>query len=110
MSGRTKNGHPDFEFLSCQVQKSGASADKSGTAAVLYLGHLPHGFYEDQVSPPFRGELAAASATPLSHRAASANSHATLWLVQMKGFFSQFGTVTRVRVARNKKVRLDLHS
>eukprot|EP00965_Chrysotila_dentata_P070970 2345471-Pleurochrysis_carterae.AAC.5 len=38
--------------------------------AVLYLGHIPHGFYEEQ----------------------------------MRGFFSQFGTVTRLRLARNSKV------
>ena len=37
--------------------------------AVVYLGHIPHGFYEEQ----------------------------------MKGFFSQFGTVTRLRLARNRK-------
>jgi nucleolar protein 15 len=40
-------------------------------AGVLYLGHIPHGFYEDQ----------------------------------MRGFFSQFGTVSRLRLARNKKVQ-----
>ena len=37
---------------------------------LVYVGHLPHGFYEDQLS----------------------------------GYFSQFGTVTKVKVARNKKV------
>ena len=40
------------------------------SAGVLYLGHIPHGFYEDQ----------------------------------MRGFFSQFGTVSRLRLARNTKV------
>ena len=39
--------------------------------AVVYLGHIPHGFYEEQ----------------------------------MRGFFSQFGTVCRLRLARNKKAR-----
>ena len=37
--------------------------------AVLYLGHIPHGFYEEQ----------------------------------MRGFFGQFGTVTRLRLSRKKK-------
>ena len=37
--------------------------------SVLYLGHVPHGFYEDQ----------------------------------MNGFFSQFGTVTRLRLSRNRR-------
>ena len=38
-------------------------------AGVIYLGHIPHGFYEDQ----------------------------------MRGFFSQFGGVSRLRLARNTK-------
>jgi len=43
--------------------------------SVLYLGHVPHGFYEDE----------------------------------MMGFFSQFGKVTRVRLARNKKTGRSKH-
>ncbi|XP_066603325.1 MKI67 FHA domain-interacting nucleolar phosphoprotein-like [Prorops nasuta] len=39
------------------------------TRGVVYVGHIPHGFYEEE----------------------------------MKGFFSQFGKVTKVRVARSKK-------
>lgn len=39
------------------------------TAGVVYVGHLPHGFYEEAI----------------------------------RGFFAQFGRVTRVRVARSKK-------
>ncbi|KAJ3904563.1 hypothetical protein F5879DRAFT_801375 [Lentinula edodes] len=42
---------------------------------VLYLGHLPHGFYEDQ----------------------------------LKGYFSQFGNVTRLRISRNKKTGRSKH-
>lgn len=38
---------------------------------LVYVGHLPHGFYEEA----------------------------------LHGYFSQFGTVTKVKVARNKKVR-----
>jgi len=44
-------------------------------AGVLYLGHIPHGFYEEQ----------------------------------MRGFFSQFGTVSRLRLARNKKTGRSKH-
>ena len=40
-------------------------------SGVVYVGHLPHGFYEEQ----------------------------------LEGYFSQFGRVTKVKVARNKKVR-----
>ncbi|KAF8072063.1 hypothetical protein FPV67DRAFT_1483737 [Lyophyllum atratum] len=42
---------------------------------VLFLGRVPHGFYEDQ----------------------------------MRGYFSQFGTVTRVRLSRNKKTGRSKH-
>lgn len=38
---------------------------------MVYVGHIPHGFYEEE----------------------------------MRGYFSQFGTVTRLRLARSKKVR-----
>jgi RNA recognition motif-containing protein len=38
---------------------------------VLYLGRIPHGFYEEE----------------------------------MKAYFSQFGDISRLRLARNKKVR-----
>eukprot|EP01051_Picozoa_sp_SAG22_P018789 SAG22_NODE_3269_length_1819_cov_1.131395_2_plen_238_part_01 len=39
------------------------------TPGVVYLGHIPHGFYEDE----------------------------------MRGFFGQFGDITKLRLARNKK-------
>lgn len=44
--------------------------DVSVRRGVIYVGHLPHGFYE----------------------------------AQLKDYFSQFGTVTKVHVSRNKKV------
>jgi len=37
---------------------------------VIYVGHIPHGFYEQE----------------------------------LRGFFSQFGTVTRVKLARSREV------
>jgi len=61
-----------------RIKKRAASADKggpSGSGTVLYLGHIPHGFYEEQ----------------------------------MRGFFSQFGDVTRLRLARNKKTGASKH-
>jgi hypothetical protein len=56
-----------------QIRKAGKSggASSSAAGAVVYLGHIPHGFYEEQ----------------------------------MKGFFSQFGLVNRIHLARNRKVR-----
>lgn len=43
---------------------------KKAPRGLVYVGHIPHGFYEDQ----------------------------------MKGYFTQFGTVTRVRLKRSTKV------
>jgi RNA recognition motif-containing protein len=40
-----------------------------GMSSVVYVGHIPHGFYEDQ----------------------------------MRGFFSQFGEIDRLRLSRSKK-------
>lgn len=44
--------------------------DDALTPGVIYLGHIPHGFYEDEI----------------------------------RGFFSQFGTINKVRLSRSKKV------
>ncbi|KAL0042933.1 hypothetical protein WJX79_004263 [Trebouxia sp. C0005] len=46
-----------------------SSSDLEGVSRVIYIGQLPHGFYEEQ----------------------------------LKGFFDQFGLVTRLRVSRNNK-------
>ena len=53
----------------------GALAAAGGDVGVLYIGHIPHGFYEEQ----------------------------------MRGFFSQFGAVTRLRLARNKRTGKSKH-
>lgn len=45
------------------------SSTSDGLSSVVYVGHIPHGFYEEQ----------------------------------MRGFFSQFGDVERVRLSRSKK-------
>ena len=61
------------------LKSKGKSKSKSSTTktqgvdngrGVIYIGHLPFGFFEDQ----------------------------------LRGFFSQFGTITRLRLSRNKKV------
>lgn len=53
-----------------KAARAKATAEASAQAScVCYIGHLPHGFFEDQ----------------------------------MTGFFSQFGDVERLRVARSKK-------
>ncbi|CAL5226161.1 g8985 [Coccomyxa viridis] len=55
--------------MSTAAQPSTSGKEDEQPSRVLYIGHLPHGFYEEQI----------------------------------KGFFSQFGNVTNVRVSRNKK-------
>jgi nucleolar protein 15 len=52
-----------------------SSATGSGKSAVIYVGRIPHGFYEDQ----------------------------------MRGFFSQFGDIKRLRLSRNKKTGKSKH-
>ncbi|KAJ4490378.1 hypothetical protein J3R30DRAFT_3421226 [Lentinula aciculospora] len=52
-----------------------AKKQPAADRGVLYLGRLPHGFYEDQ----------------------------------LKGYFSQFGNITRLRVSRNKKTGKSKH-
>uniref|UniRef100_A0A5B7AGT2 Putative Nucleotide-binding, alpha-beta plait n=1 Tax=Davidia involucrata TaxID=16924 RepID=A0A5B7AGT2_DAVIN len=47
----------------------------ANTATVLYIGRIPHGFYENE----------------------------------MEGFFKQFGTIKRLRIARNKKTGKSKH-
>ncbi|CAL0322946.1 unnamed protein product [Lupinus luteus] len=48
---------------------------REGTAKVLYVGRIPHGFYEKE----------------------------------MEGYFGQFGTIKRLRIARNKKTGQSKH-
>ncbi|KZV30726.1 RNA-binding (RRM/RBD/RNP motif) family protein isoform 1 [Dorcoceras hygrometricum] len=49
--------------------------DKENKATVLYIGRIPHGFYENE----------------------------------MEGFFKQFGSVKRLRIARNRKTGRSKH-
>lgn len=50
--------------------KKDATKQKIKMSNIVYVGHIPHGFYEDQ----------------------------------MKAYFSQFGTISNIRLSRNKKV------
>jgi len=52
-----------------------AKRQPTGDQGVIYLGRLPHGFYEEQ----------------------------------LKGYFSQFGDVTRLRLSRNRKTGRSKH-
>lgn len=56
-----------FTYLCAPQEEENSGSSKKG---VIYVGHIPHGFFEQE----------------------------------MRGFFSQFGTVTRLRVARSRKV------
>ncbi|KAF3536071.1 hypothetical protein F2Q69_00018403 [Brassica cretica] len=68
-----QNPKPSADFLPLgggPARKAPVIKTVESKATVLYIGRLPHGFYETEI----------------------------------EAFFTQFGTVKRVRVARNKKV------
>ncbi|KAK9373383.1 uncharacterized protein V1513DRAFT_449453 [Lipomyces chichibuensis] len=60
---------------STKSKKKGKSSDDGDKAGVLYIGRIPHGFYESQ----------------------------------MRGYFSQFGDILRLRLSRNKKTGASKH-
>ncbi|KAK9315470.1 hypothetical protein V1524DRAFT_395831 [Lipomyces starkeyi] len=60
---------------STKSKKKGKSSDDGDKPAVLYIGRIPHGFYESQ----------------------------------MRGYFSQFGDILRLRLSRNKKTGASKH-
>lgn len=72
---KTKSSKPstsETEKKNTTKQQDNNDEDERG---VLYIGRIPHGFYEDE----------------------------------MRGYFGQFGVVTRVRVSRNKKTGRSRH-
>jgi nucleolar protein 15 len=65
-----KSGDKVGSYLPMLSYDNDACFIKGEERGTIYLGRIPHGFYEDE----------------------------------MKGYFSQFGDVTRLRLSRNKKV------
>ena len=65
-----KKTHAQITKQTGKLQRKGMPAPPGVDAGVVYMGHIPHGFYEEE----------------------------------MRGFFSQFGELTRLRLARNPKV------
>ncbi|KAG7553184.1 hypothetical protein ISN45_Aa06g037370, partial [Arabidopsis thaliana x Arabidopsis arenosa] len=73
-----QNPKPSADFLPLEggpARKAPVTQPLENKATVLYIGRIPHGFYETEI----------------------------------EAFFSQFGTVKRVRVARNKKTGKSKH-
>jgi len=64
---------PQFKKTSKKLRQ--AKEKKSGNPGVVYVGRIPHGFYE----------------------------------APMKEYFAQFGTITRLRLSRNKKTGASKH-
>lgn len=64
-----RRGEKRTAAAAAETAEDDATNPDSPHRGVMYIGHLPHGFYEKEI----------------------------------RGFFSQFGTVVRVRVARSKK-------
>jgi len=65
----------EYQTQASRAQAKAKAAGKPSERGVVYLGHIPYGFFEDQ----------------------------------MKGFFSQFGTITRLRLARSKRTGNSKH-
>lgn len=61
--------------LTPSIKKAVSKADKATESGVLYIGHIPHGFYEEE----------------------------------MTSYFSQFGTLTNLRISRSKKTGNSKH-
>ncbi|KAF8544040.1 hypothetical protein BDD12DRAFT_817673 [Trichophaea hybrida] len=68
-----KAGMPDEKKVKKKLEK--LSGREKTTPGIIYLGRIPHGFYEHE----------------------------------MRAYFSQFGTVTRLRLSRNKKTGHSKH-
>ncbi|KAK7290799.1 hypothetical protein RIF29_05505 [Crotalaria pallida] len=74
----TKTPSDGAEFLPLEggpARKLPEQTPREDSAKVLYVGRIPHGFYEDE----------------------------------MRGYFGQFGTIKRLRIARNKKTGRTKH-
>lgn len=71
-NNKKRNAKKDGEVS--ETQDAPKSLPPPSERGVVYLSHIPHGFYEEE----------------------------------MKSYFSQFGTVTRLKLYRSKKVRMSL--
>ncbi|KAL2539813.1 RNA-binding (RRM/RBD/RNP motif) family protein [Abeliophyllum distichum] len=72
----SKDDSPDFVPLEGgPARKIPKIEERENKATVLYIGRIPHGFYENE----------------------------------MEGFFKQFGTIKRLRIARNRKTGKSRH-
>ena len=98
---RSAKGTASTPTESAQAANSGRGEQPSSSATaeasrVIYIGQLPHGFFEEQLKGGvFRGclgDLAIFYLTVVEHGN-----------LEFAGFFNQFGLVTRLRVSRNKK-------
>ncbi|OIS97622.1 hypothetical protein A4A49_30604 [Nicotiana attenuata] len=77
-SASSASKHEAHDFLPLEggpAQKLPKTEVRENKATVLYIGRIPHGFYENE----------------------------------MEGFFKQFGTIKRLRIARNKKTGKSMH-
>ena len=78
-----------------------SSSGKDEASRVIYIGQLPHGFYEEQLKGASRRHTGVSA---LQLIGLVRFSHKGLQMpVMIAGFFDQFGLVTRLRVSRNKK-------
>ena len=87
------------------ARKLAASQQKppENTATVLYVGRIPHGFYEKEMEGAFLAFVVVVVVQILLHDFCGLFLCLSL-LFFFLGYFGQFGTIKRLRIARNKKV------
>ncbi|XP_057529688.1 uncharacterized RNA-binding protein C1827.05c-like [Amaranthus tricolor] len=77
-NGKDRTMESNADFLPLEggpARKLPKGEDLDNKATVVYIGRIPHGFYEDE----------------------------------MEGFFQQFGTIKRLKIARNRKTGKSKH-
>ncbi|KAE8772130.1 hypothetical protein D1007_55866 [Hordeum vulgare] len=85
-----------------RIREKKQAEEPENTATVLYIGHVPHGFYEDQMQ-------GLSPSVELREAGSGLNIPSLLVWLFPAGFFQQFGAVKRVRVARNRKTGKSKH-
>ncbi|XP_008781223.1 MKI67 FHA domain-interacting nucleolar phosphoprotein-like isoform X1 [Phoenix dactylifera] len=73
------------------------------TGTVLYIGHIPHGFYEEQMEGTYILRCRETS------KKTEIFLNGILTVVILSGFFQQFGKIKRLRIARNRKTGKSRH-
>ncbi|KAH0466574.1 hypothetical protein IEQ34_003812 [Dendrobium chrysotoxum] len=100
---RAKEQSSDFLPLEGVQTTKLPEEEEEDKATVLYIGHIPHGFYEEQME----GEANNFVKAFFGICSVILCSSVSCW--NITGFFKQFGKVKRLRIARNRKTGKSKH-